>query len=60
MYIFTVEELISLLCPELRQKLQDVQNIKESKRFCKALRVLQILALALLLLQWECVWIRKK
>ena len=37
---------------------QNVQNIKESKCFCKALRVLQILALAaLLLLQWECVWV---
>lgn len=37
---------------------QNVQNLKKSKCFRKALRVLQILALAaLLLLQWEWVWI---
>lgn len=32
-----------------------MQNIREWKCFCKALCVLEVLALTLLLLQWECV-----
>ena len=68
--IFTVLEfcvLLCMLCTDLRQRTKlmhgikaehNVQNIKESECSCEALCIHQILALAaLLLLQWECVWI---